>query len=96
MVELPTTPALTCLKELSRLCGFSEVEHHLLVLGYLLGCEEGLQFFSPGLTKFRTSDMITVIAGIIGTDDVTVATALRPSSPLTISGLLSVKFDGDW
>jgi len=96
LVELPTTPALNCLQELAHLCGLSEVELHILVLGYLLGCEEGLQFFSPGLTKFRTSDMITVIAGVIGTDAATVATALRATSPLVASGLLHVKLDADW
>jgi hypothetical protein len=96
LVELPTTPALNCLQEIARLCGFSEVELHLLVLAYLLGCEEGLQFFSPGLTRFRTADMLIVVAGIIGTDAATVATALRASSPLVASGLLQVKLDGDW
>jgi SpoVK/Ycf46/Vps4 family AAA+-type ATPase len=96
LVELPTTPALTCLKELAHLCGFSEVELHILALGFLLGCEEGLQFFSPGLTKFRTFDMITVIAGVIGTDAATVATALKSTGPLVSSGLLQVKLDGEW
>jgi len=96
LLELPETPALNALKRLAGLCGFSDVELHLLVLAYLLGCEEGLRFFEAGLRNYRRSDMVSVIAGVIGTDAATVAAALRPTSPLVSTGLLVVKLDGDW
>lgn len=95
-LELPGTPALNALRQLAELCGFSEVELHLLVLAYLLGAEEGLRFFEDGLRNYRRSDMVAVIAGVIGSDVSTVAAALRPTSPLVSTGLLVVKLDGDW
>jgi SpoVK/Ycf46/Vps4 family AAA+-type ATPase len=96
LLELPETPALNALKRLAGLCGFSDVELHLLVFAFLLGCEEGLRFFEAGMRNYRRSDLVSLIAGVIGSDAATVAAALRPTSPLLSTGLLVVKLDGDW
>lgn len=96
LLELPDTRPLQCLRKLSDLCGFSELEHHVLVWAYLIGFEESLIFINAGIKNYRRLELVTLLAKTLGVDPGDLEDVLRPDSPLALSGLLVVDLSGDW
>lgn len=96
LLELPDTRPLECLRKLSALCGFSELEYQVLAWAYLIGFEESLIFINAGIKNYRRLELVTLLAKTLGADPGDLEAVLRPDSPLALSGLLVVDLSGDW